>query len=510
MQRLVWLFGLFAPALLAGCVSVEPIPLAPGATDALRGRQVALASREQPDFAAVTAARAAIGGLVGAAIMGEGGRRVVEDNNIQDPAHTIAQSIAAELRDTHQLRLDASAISVDSDDVPKIAKENAGGDLLLDVRTINWGYVYFPTTWNRYRVFYSARLRLIDIKSAKVIAEGFCSRMPEETPDAPTGDELLANGAAVVKRELKTAADTCIEHFRGETFALAPKAPALSAATPAPAAAAPAPAPAAPSSPLVASNAGVEIMFWESIRQSTSPADFRAYLEQYPQGKFAALARNRLAALEPVVGTAPARVAPSPSTSPKSSGRLPLQGDTWTYRLTEPKRVDGPKQRNYTVKVSAASASAISEEYAIEGDASGNWTHKDLRDVVPVGRPVFAPYLLAFSDLPSGGTLGRVQVADGACGAAYLCQASGRIVRWETIKVAAGTFEAVRVEVDHSWRPVAISGQHGGHSLGSRKITVWYSVAAKRAVKFSSRAVTGDFPPIDTDFDLELVSYQLQ
>lgn len=277
------------------------------------------------------------------------------------------------------------------------------------------------------------------------------------------------------------------------------------AAAPPPAASAPAPT--APPSPVVASNAGVEIMFWESIRQSTTPADFRAYLEQYPQGKFAALARNRLTALEPAGAATPAPAAPA---LPKPSGRLPQQGDTWTYRLTEPKRVDGPKQRNYVVKVSAASPSAISEEYAIEGDVSGQWTHKGVRDVVPVGRPVFAPYLLAFGDLPATGGLGRVQIAEGACGSAYLCQASGRIVRWETIKVAAGTFEAVRVEVDHSWRPVAISGQHGGHSLGSRKITVWYSVAAKRAVKFSSRAVAGDFPPIDTDFDLELVSYQLQ
>lgn len=265
-----------------------------------------------------------------------------------------------------------------------------------------------------------------------------------------------------------------------------------------------APAPAAPSSPLVASSAGVEIMFWESIRQSTNPADFQAYLEQYPQGKFAALARNRL-------GTqAPAPAAPAPLTPQKSSARLPQQGDSWTYRLSEPKRVDGPKQRNYTVKVSAASASAISEEYAIEGDVSGQWTHNGSRDVVPMGRPVFAPYLLAFSDLPPAGGLGRVQIAQGACGSAYLCQASGRIVRRESIKVAAGTFDAVRVEVDHSWRPVTISGPQGTNSFGSRKLTVWYAAAAKRAVKFSSRAVAGDFPPIDTDFDLELVSYQIQ
>jgi hypothetical protein len=298
MQRLVVLFGLFALALLAGCVSVEHIPLETGAAQTLRGREVAVASREQPDFAAMTPAKAALG-LIGGAMMVEAGKQVVEENNVQDPAHAIAQAIAAELKDTHQLRLATNAISVNSDDAAQIAKENSGGDLLLDVRTINWGYSYFPTTWNRYRVFYTARVRLIDLKSAKVIAEGFCSRMPEETPDAPTGDELLANGAEVLKRELKTAADTCLEHYRASTFALAARAPAVSAATAAPAAAAPAPA--VPSSPLVASNAGVEIMFWESIRASSNPADFTAYLEQYPQGRFAALARNRLAALAPAL-----------------------------------------------------------------------------------------------------------------------------------------------------------------------------------------------------------------
>lgn len=37
-----------------------------------------------------------------------------------------------------------------------------------------------------------------------------------------------------------------------------------------------------------------EVVFWESVRSSSDPADLRAYLEQYPNGKFAALARNRL------------------------------------------------------------------------------------------------------------------------------------------------------------------------------------------------------------------------
>ena len=54
-------------------------------------------------------------------------------------------------------------------------------------------------------------------------------------------------------------------------------------------AAAPAAAPAA--------SAEQENLFWQSIANSTNPADFEAYLAQFPNGVFGALARNRLSAL---------------------------------------------------------------------------------------------------------------------------------------------------------------------------------------------------------------------
>ncbi|MEW6165610.1 MAG: caspase family protein [Pseudomonadota bacterium] len=46
-----------------------------------------------------------------------------------------------------------------------------------------------------------------------------------------------------------------------------------------------------------ANAAAVELAYWNSITSSTNPADFESYLNQYPQGQFAALARNRLQAL---------------------------------------------------------------------------------------------------------------------------------------------------------------------------------------------------------------------
>jgi hypothetical protein len=67
-------------------------------------------------------------------------------------------------------------------------------------------------------------------------------------------------------------------------FSFASAAPAKPVATVAPIAAAP-----------VATELALELAFWDAVKDSRSPADYRAYLEQYPNGRFAALARVRSA-----------------------------------------------------------------------------------------------------------------------------------------------------------------------------------------------------------------------
>ncbi len=57
----------------------------------------------------------------------------------------------------------------------------------------------------------------------------------------------------------------------------------------------------------------VDLTFWRSIKDSHNPADFAAYLERFPEGVFAPLARNRLAAL-----SAPAAVEEVASPAPGS------------------------------------------------------------------------------------------------------------------------------------------------------------------------------------------------
>lgn len=64
------------------------------------------------------------------------------------------------------------------------------------------------------------------------------------------------------------------------------------------------PSPALPSS---AAAEGIELAFWQSVQASGDPAEYDAYLEQYPDGAFAALARaRRFSQATPTAATAEA------------------------------------------------------------------------------------------------------------------------------------------------------------------------------------------------------------
>jgi hypothetical protein len=203
-----------AAVALTGCVSTKNVPLETKQIATLQGGTMTVSQRAKPDFSAMTAGKATFG-LIGAAAMISAGNKIVADNAIEDPANYIAQKLAADLAGAHALNVvDTGGVQADGGDVKKLAAQYAKADLLLDVQTVNWSFVYFPTDWNNYRVIYSTKLRLIDTKRSKLLAEGFCARVPDQSPQSPTHDELLADGAARLKKELATHADYCVDELR--------------------------------------------------------------------------------------------------------------------------------------------------------------------------------------------------------------------------------------------------------------------------------------------------------
>ena len=77
----------------------------------------------------------------------------------------------------------------------------------------------------------------------------------------------------------------------------------------------------APSPP---TSAELEGLFWQSVMNSTNPAEFEAYLSQFPSGVFSALARARLAALASPTGAAAVAAGTRPGSASEAPGdRVP-------------------------------------------------------------------------------------------------------------------------------------------------------------------------------------------
>ena len=77
-----------------------------------------------------------------------------------------------------------------------------------------------------------------------------------------------------------------------------------------------------------AATAELEGLFWQSIMNSQNPAEFEAYLAQFPNGVFRALAEARLAVLGSTGGNAPAsaRSGVGGAGSPPGAGTRPASG----------------------------------------------------------------------------------------------------------------------------------------------------------------------------------------
>ncbi|GAB6051197.1 hypothetical protein JCM17960_00170 [Magnetospira thiophila] len=68
-----------------------------------------------------------------------------------------------------------------------------------------------------------------------------------------------------------------------------------------------------------------EMMFWQSIQSSKQASDYEAYLSQYPNGSFAALARSRAAQYKP---QQVASLPPEPQPAPRPSYRVQVMDET--------------------------------------------------------------------------------------------------------------------------------------------------------------------------------------
>jgi len=197
--------------LLSACATVNHVPLSPEVSAQLNGKNLATARYAKPDFTAFTAGKAAFA-MLGALAMVTEGNEIVKANDIEDPALKITQGLAEKLVASRGMVVipnqDKSAAS---DEVAVLLSTYPNVHYVLDVKTLGWAFVYYPTDWSHYKVNYSARLRLIDSSTKAVAAEAGCQAIQADDKNPPTKDQLLDNKAALLKEYLDKAASSCLE-----------------------------------------------------------------------------------------------------------------------------------------------------------------------------------------------------------------------------------------------------------------------------------------------------------
>ncbi|MCB1866349.1 MAG: hypothetical protein KDG50_13085 [Chromatiales bacterium] len=209
----------YAPAmvgliLLTGCASVRHQPISSDAIGALGSASTTTSAYDKPDFMAFTAGKAYFG-VLGVLVAVSEGNKIIEENNVPDPAVRIGNSIAEYISLRRGVTILPNATVANSDSLDSLSDLYQHARFIIDIKTLNWSFVYFSSDWNNYHVHYAARMRLIDTQSKEIVAEDTCQFKPEysNTDSAPTYDALVSTGAAGLKSELFKAEEFCTDFF---------------------------------------------------------------------------------------------------------------------------------------------------------------------------------------------------------------------------------------------------------------------------------------------------------
>ncbi len=298
-------------------------------------------------------------------------------------------------------------------------------------------------------------------------------------------------------------------------------------------------------------DASGELAFWNSVQAGNRAEEYRAYLRQYPNGRFATLAQSRLAALQsaavppprPATQTAaaqpgaaasassapqpqaapPSQPAPSappqtaaappqvaspqaaappvaqalPGTSTARPELLPRAGDTWRYRVQDQFRIG---DLFVTAKVDAVTAEGVAETWTTTSDGKVRTMLAPLEpgfNALPswnLTPPEFAPYLQALGPLRLGQKMGEQERRFEQATVLLRPSVEGE----EEVVVGAGKFRAMKL---------VLRGQ--GQSRGTAKAgtvsaehTIWYAPEVKRPVKYSVSTRVGGALKEATTFEL--------
>ena len=196
-----------------------------------------------------------------------------------------------------------------------------------------------------------------------------------------------------------------------------------------------------------------------------------------------------------------------------SSPALPRVGDVWEYRSRSVWRNVEPRTYSHQVTAvsdrevretmsTASSAGKVSESKAIGPDTRFvEWRGQGYYHVE------FNPFIEAFGALKPGTAWKGVPIpVDDPFFGNW--QTHGRATDWDTVSVPAGTFKALRVELNSHRAPTGSVAMRASEPVRILN-AIWYAPEAKRAVKLVRTVYSTAGTRLDEE-TLELVKFRVQ
>ena len=169
-----------------------------------------------------------------------------------------------------------------------------------------------------------------------------------------------------------------------------------------------APSPTATASTQAVDPRAVELAYWDSIKNSAQPDDFKDYLSKYPNGQFASLASRRVATLSqpqalsrsgeapatapapgPVALAAPQTAMPTPPAAPTMASKIEAQGPINNLRVTDMRAVKRDNLMRIQTEITNDSDSNQQLYYRfkwLDNDGFTVWEEEPWKPLIVYGR----------------------------------------------------------------------------------------------------------------------------
>jgi hypothetical protein len=219
-KYLICLISFILLVTFSSCApTIQRIPLSRDAALNINGKTLEITQPKTPNFYAQTTGKAWLPPMIGIATSFSGGRELVAENDIEDPAVVVSEEIGKILtKHFNMIVLPKSKTISESSDIDTLCRTYSNGDVLLDVRTTGWSFGTggsIPAFSKQYGVILGLRLKVIDVKLKKILAEeSFMYTTATNSNRTFTFDELMNNSAEGLKSELRNGTDEAILYFK--------------------------------------------------------------------------------------------------------------------------------------------------------------------------------------------------------------------------------------------------------------------------------------------------------